>query len=359
MTTSNLVVLALCLLRVMRQGGIHFLLPHDVAPRLRPLPSCAFTDCDACGLPCGLYERRACSIVGGGLSGLATAFYLQQQPELWGANIRLIEAQQQLGGSYVCTAYANAGVLHEMLHPAQSPQGAEKHYGSISTGATVGAPARELVSLVRKTVQDQMLLRHKSVTPAALRPASTGKSCSSTDEQAGHRSFGSEGTSISMEFGAAAPHLLAPGGGHVLRMARKLLMPSQLVIARRQAASVFSLMRSSTRSARGKSWFPSLGARQQHVSSPLGQSTCKPGLSRLNIAQALFSGVRESCLTRGSLLRKQQMYGPIGEAHVTPGADVHRLMKDMPVSSFAETHSSKALARGLLLPAFSACSCAG
>ncbi|KAL8450427.1 hypothetical protein Emed_002515 [Eimeria media] len=292
-------------------------------------------------------RRPEICIVGGGLSGLATAFYLQQQPTLCHANIRLIEAQQKLGGRYVATAYADAGVLHSLLKtPSATPQSA----ASDDVGTT---PQHELLSLAQQALESRLLLKHRSLSPAALQPFRASNSSVQVDEGSCDGGNNNEygGSNVPMEFGAAVPHFLAPGGGHLLKLSQQLLMPSQLVIGRKQAASLFSLM--PTRKTPSKLWS---WLQLRSWKSPSTQTSCRPGLSRLTIGQALIAGIRELCRKRGTLSENQLPKGSVSCASKRTACAPTR---DMSISAFAEFHSSKALADGLLLPAFSACSYAG
>ncbi|KAL8432426.1 hypothetical protein Efla_000203 [Eimeria flavescens] len=300
-------------------------------------------------------ERRLeICIVGGGLTGLATAYYLQQQPALRRANIRLIEAQQQLGGQYVSTAYASADVLHALLKAPAGAPSAVSSRGCPGTAAIGGLPGDELQTLANEALHSRLLLKHKSVPAAALLHRPTSSSNGQAEAQLEKRGFDHGGSDICMEFGAGTPHLLAPGGGHVLRLTQQLLMPSQLLVGRKQAASLFSLMRSRKKPGNLLSRLQWLGKKSPQA--PATAHACKPGLSRLTIAQAVIAAVREICRRRSALKPTTQLSAGSNSALQT--ATAHEA-KDMSVSSFAELHSSKALAATLLLPAFSACSYAG
>ncbi|KAL8430313.1 hypothetical protein ACSSS7_005981 [Eimeria intestinalis] len=242
-------------------------------------------------------RRPEICIVGGGLTGLATAFYLQQQPALRHANIRLIEAQQKVGGRYVATAYADAGVLHSLLQVSSDRR---QSAASDAVGAT---PPHDLLPLVQQALESRLLLKHRSVSATALQPFEV---CNSSGEAGGSSRNGKNGhggRNVPMEFGATVPHFLAPGGGHVLKLSQQLLMPSQLVTGRRQAASLFSLMRATKRPTKMWSWLP---LRGRESSTKL--SSCRPGLSRLIIGQALIAGIRELCRKRGE--ERQQICRP-------------------------------------------------
>ncbi|KAL8274079.1 hypothetical protein Esti_001921 [Eimeria stiedai] len=290
-------------------------------------------------------RRPEICIVGGGLTGLATAFYLQQQPALRHANIRLIEARQKVGGTYVATAYADAGVLHSLLQaPSEPPQSA----ASDDVGATL---PHDLLSLAQQALVSRLLLKHRSVSAAALQPFKTCNSCGKADEGSGKGNTEYGGSKLPLEFGAAVPHFLAPGGGHLLKLSQQLLVPSQLVTGRKQAASLFSLMRTSKTPSRVWSWLQ-LRSRE----SPTTLSLCRPGLSRLTFGQALIAGIRELCRKKRTLSEDRL---PKRSVFLEENRTACATTKDMSVSAFAELHSSKALADGLLLPAFSSCSYAG
>lgn len=307
----------------------------------------------ACATWTVLRHECACSIVGGGLSGLATAFYLQQQPELRQANIRLIEARQKLGGSYVSTFHANAGQLYALFHSAEkssNDHGSDAH--NVSNGFR--SVSQKIGSLARQEVEHRLLSRHTSVTPAALQGSDTLGSLSS---DARSRPFKHEEGKIPLEFGAGVPHILSPGGSHILKLIQQLLEPSQLDIARKHSASLFSLLNSSKRLVVGKHWSAFLKTQTPFASRV--PALCQPGLSRISIVQALIAGIRESCMRRRVATSEIMSKEKSCSTQVPPGEDTYRAPKDMSVSSFAELHSSTAITNNLLLPAFSACSYAG
>ncbi|XP_026190921.1 uncharacterized protein LOC34622709 [Cyclospora cayetanensis] len=292
-----------------------------------------------------------CSIVGGGLSGLAMAFHLQQQPELCHARIKIIETQPHLGGRYISTEPANAGVLHGRLDaPPSSQAGSIASQHGLWKDELPKGQQRELVPLLMKTLHDCSYMHsHVSLSPAALRPgrkAADGPPCKGGSQREGS-TVGHEHADIPLEFGAGVPHLLAPGGAHVLRLMQHLLMPSQLLTARRQAGSLFSLARSSVHPARGAAWLTPLRRLKPRGPTLDAQPKCSPGLSRRHVLRALCAGVRESFLTPEKVASKQRR---LGHAEAP---------NDMSVSAFAELHASKTLANAVLLPAFGSCSYAG
>lgn len=272
--------------------------------------------------------------MGGGLSGLATAFYLQQQPELRHAKIRLIEAQQELKGSYVHTAHADAAVLYSLLQTVRDPE--QKNRKIVNCRFEDEKLPSNFIHQLQKTLQKCAPLNFTSVTPSALQQHATLKHSKDINKINDYN-----GSKICMEFGAGVPHLLSPGGGHVLRLALQLLLPSQLLIARRHAACLFSLIRRNN--STGGRWLSSVWLPKQQNPSCIQKANaarCSPGLSRWHIVQAVAAGICELFITKTKIFKKQQM-------------------QDMDVSSFAELHSAKAPAKALLLPAFSACSYAG
>ncbi|CDJ60489.1 hypothetical protein, conserved [Eimeria maxima] len=315
-------------------------------------------------------SRPRICIVGGGLSGLAAAYFLQQQPTLQHAHIRLIEAQQELGGTYTRTELAHAGVLVKLL--AQLQEQNQQHQAKTVTDAAPGAAAtspkpgkqpNQLPSLLQQIVQQRLLsTRHLSVAPKALSEGSisSSSSISSRSSDPGVApagvSFGADSACIALEFGAGCPHLLAPGGGHLLQLLQRVLPPSQLAVANRSAASVFSLPANSSASSNSSSWLargrPWLSVLRKLLRwLPLkGRGArsewSRPGFCRTNLLRCLFACFHEIFLGQQSIFNDEK--GPRRRMNVGRNADLS-------VASFAELHSSRSFAADLILPPFSAC----
>lgn len=323
-----------------------------------------------------LYKCLTCSIIGGGLCGLVTAYYLQQLQPLKQANIFILEATSEVGGGSIFTCRADAGKIYRLLHfPKHFTQQREPFKKqTCADPETHQAVCSDVVA----TLKSELLLGYQSVNPEGLRVDS---GCEANDGSETNESSCDTQRTIALDFGITTPHLSAPGGGHVLQLASKLMLPSDIIFSRRENATLFALPRGQTGSAAALWPLPSrtsIGIGTSAI-DPDRLRPCRAGLSRMQMLRAVgalarqvlklllsrFRATRCSKLfERGSLLsfssRTRTSQTTTTQIH-SSRRELHPsgIVEDTSVWDFAISNATKALASEVLLPGFSACTYAG